>query len=582
MVGGDEVCGQQRPCKKRRIHETATTWDDLPTEVIDMVLTALDDFDLVDARCVCRLWRALANGIYRRPLRLAPTRSEYIMEMARRGDLGAVCRAWPESMYSATSASSAQRADEPDPSNHNDNVDGDDDHNHNCDRGGDDPDNVDGRDHAHCWDDDLNPYTVLRLAEESGNGALVQWLCGEQPHLVTGTAVRAIIIDNGGQAAVEWLHMRGHTQRRLFDYGTATATLAGMGRLDALDWLHTQGDALWDASACAAAASGGHLDVVQWLHQHNHPWDARTCVAAAGSGHTDILWWVIAHGCPHVDRDVVVGLIRNGLLDDLVRAVECGCPLSSLAWEEAAAVCRTDILEWLHIQRCQTSDAALHRAASKGCVDTMRWLRAHGAPWHTHIFRHAAYAGHLDALKWAAANGCPSTMVALYEAVCGGHLHVIEWLCDVLGFSPDDDSLVRAAALSKQYHVLVWLRDRGCRYVGNALAVMACNGHLHGLCWAVRAGFAFDARQCHDAVLHGTRNHRATKKWIEAFGISPPVRARCSLLCPTIHAPNPPAGRLLPIVDEALLLLFAMSARAYAKKKRKTARDPVSCVRSNG
>lgn len=527
MAGCDEAC-EQGHYKRRRVDETPATWHDLPAEIVAIIFGALDDFDLVGVRRVCRLWCALASDLYRRPLRLAPTRSEYVVEMARRGDMGAVCRAWSESVQAGLLASDRQKC-----ARSNDH--GDDGVGYRGDHG-DDGGNHIVRDHASCWDDDIDPCAVMRAAAESGNGALVQWLCDWRSCLPTKGAVRAVA-EAGGQEAIRWLHARDHTRYRLADGSIVTATLAGMGHLRALDWLHARGDVVWDETACAAAAAAGRLDVLDWLRARDHPWDARTCVAAADAGHVDILWWAVAHGCPHADRDIVVGLVRNGLFDDIVRAAECGCPLSYLAWEEAADVCRPDILEWLLVQRCPTSPTAILNAAAKGCVNTMAWLRAHGASWHPYVFRHAAYKGHLDALKWAATNGCLQNALAMNEAACAGHLHVMEWLCDALGFSLDD-SLAPAAALAGQYGVLVWLRDRGYRWDKNALTGVAAKGHLDTLLWAAEAGFAFDAHRCRDAIQHNTRSHRATKKWIEAR-ILPPVRPRCRLLCPADARPYP-------------------------------------------
>ncbi|AGO83096.1 Ankyrin repeat domain containing protein [Pandoravirus dulcis] len=535
MAGCDEA-REQGSCKRRRLDEAAATWHDLPTEIVAIIFGALDDFDLVGVRRVCRLWCALADDLYRRPLRLAPSRSEYVVEMARRGDLCAVCRAWSESVQAGLLASDLCRIDGRDRrkyAHNGDHGDGDDGHRgDHANNGG----NGAVRDHASCWDDDIDPCAVMRAAAESGNGALVQWLCDWRSCLPTKEAVRAVA-EAGGQEAIRWLHARDHTRYRLADGSIVTATLAGMGHLRALDWLHARGDVVWDETACAAAAAAGRLDVLDWLRARDHPWDARTCVAAADAGHVDILWWAVAHGCPHADRDIVVGLVRNGLFDDIVRAAECGCPLSYLAWEEAADVCRPDILEWLLVQRCPTSPTAILNAAAKGCVNTMAWLRAHGASWHPYVFRHAAYKGHLDALKWAATNGCLQNALAMNEAACAGHLHVMEWLCDALGFSLDD-SLAPAAALAGQYGVLVWLRDRGYRWDKNALTGVAAKGHLDTLLWAAEAGFAFDAHRCRDAIQHNTRSHRATKKWIEAR-ILPPVRPRCRLLCPADARPYP-------------------------------------------
>ncbi|ATE82286.1 Ankyrin repeat domain containing protein [Pandoravirus salinus] len=537
MGGDDEAHVQQRPCKKPRLHgAAAAAWDNLPTEIVDLVLTALDDFDLVNVRRVCHLWRALADNIYRRPLRLAPTRSEYVVEMARRGDFDAVRRAWP---------ATPEPPDAHEPIAHCtgkhsrlDSHDGDSDAlGRDKDEDGDSGKGGKERGHAHCWDVEVDTCDVLRAAVEGGSGALVRWLCDQQSCLLTEAAVRTIVTDGVGQEGIEWLYARGYTYCLLADDTTVTAALAGMGHLDALDWLHARSDALWRQSASAAAAAAGHMHVVRWLREHDYPWDTRTCAAAAHSGHTDILWWAIAHGCPHVDHDVAVGLARNGLLDDLVRAVECGCPLSRRTWEEAAGACRIDILEWLLLQRCPTSDAALLYAAARGCIDTMHWLCARGASWHSYVFRYAARTGHLNVLQWASANGCPSDTLAMYEAACGGHTHVMAWLCDALDFSVDADYIVTAAIQFEQYHVLVWLRQRGVKFTVDALATVAGHGRLDALCWGVQAGFPFDARQCHEAVQRDTRAHRATKKWIYAR-LLPRPRTGCRLLCPADTHPD--------------------------------------------
>lgn len=486
------------PRKKKRVCET--TWDDLPTEIVNGVLAFMDDFELVAARRVCRLWSALAARLWRDPARLAPTRSEYVVEMARRGDLDAVQWAWPVSVGFGSRLAAAAFVDD---RNHDD-------------------------DGVHR-EGSIDAYRAVGAASSSGNVALAHWLCVDRRcHWTDGTS-RAAARD-GRLNVIQWMHREGYTRQPFYDGSNVTSELAAAGHLDALRWLYDQGDALWSPKTCARAAHAGRLDVLRWLRERDCPWDARTCVAAADAGRPEILWWAIAHGCDHADAGIAAGLARNGLFDDLVRAADSGCPLSKSTSIAAAYAGRVDILEWLQIKRCPITDEALDAAGCNDHVDVMRWLRDQGLPWPPWARHTAARGGYLDTLKWIVAEGCLCDVGVMGTAVSQGHLHVVEWLCDAVGIELTEDMFGVALGAGRS-DVLPWLRERGCPLGDRALPAMARHGHLDALCWAVRVGYPFDPQECRDAVSGHDRRHRAVKRWLDAQ-IALSTQSRCDVSPP--------------------------------------------------
>ncbi|AVK76391.1 F-box incomplete domain containing protein [Pandoravirus neocaledonia] len=76
--------------KRRRL-----ACDDLPPEIVDYILGVLDVFDLLSARHVCRQWRELITARLRRRKESLPDQYAFVREMAARGNIGSVQRAWP-------------------------------------------------------------------------------------------------------------------------------------------------------------------------------------------------------------------------------------------------------------------------------------------------------------------------------------------------------------------------------------------------------------------------------------------------------------------------------------------------------
>mmetsp|Transcript_37302 Transcript_37302/g.92232 ORF Transcript_37302/g.92232 Transcript_37302/m.92232 type:complete len:302 (-) Transcript_37302:215-1120(-) len=221
---------------------------------------------------------------------------------------------------------------------------------------------------------------------------------------------------------------------------------------------------------CSILAKCGNLEVLQWAWQNGCPWSATTCHNAAIGGHLEVLRWVRERGCPW-DEWTSYGAAMGGHLD---------------------------VLKWARERNCPWSETACSLAAGGGHLEVLVWLRQHGYSLDESVGINAARRGQLAVLKWASKNECPCFVEIMSwsrlneGAIANGHLAVLIWLqehwlqmyvdsgfdlctcaaqygqLEILRWAeehyPWDVRTCRAAASAGHLEVLIFLRERGCRW----------------------------------------------------------------------------------------------------------------------
>jgi len=82
---------------------------------------------------------------------------------------------------------------------------------------------------------------------------------------------------------LEWGRKRGGAWN-----GWIACEAARGGQLEVLKWMKADGCHL-PAGVCESAAEGGHLHVLIWAREQKCPWDESVCASAAEAGHLDLL-----------------------------------------------------------------------------------------------------------------------------------------------------------------------------------------------------------------------------------------------------------------------------------------------------
>jgi hypothetical protein len=312
----------------------------------------------------------------------------------------------------------------------------------------------------------------------------------------------------------------------------AAACAAEGGHIDTLVWLRDNGAPLI-ADACSAAAEAGQFDALKWLRTNGCPWNKATCLHAAYAGHLEILQWAMANGCdwdPLATTFAVIG----GHLDVAEWLLSQGCALvtendygvayhpSFLAfriYEETVMdiVAHTGTigaLEWLKAHGCQATTWTFAQAAQNDRFDVLDWLHEHSRPWDHEVCAEIASCGLLASLQHVRAKGCPWDERVCAEAARTGHLDVLKW-ARANGCPWDSDSMCYRAVPHCGVPVLQWLVEQGCAWDDRIPLLVACSVNEPDLlAWIVESGHPWDARACLDEARQCGRVRVAA--WIEA------------------------------------------------------------------
>jgi len=268
------------------------------------------------------------------------------------------------------------------------------------------------------------------------------------------------------------------------------------------------------ARVCDAAAKHGHLQLLQWLHAHRFPCGSSVCTSAASGGHLNVLQWARSKGCK-LNRWTFIEAATGGHLDVLLWLKEEGFKCNPTAAPYAATRGHMHVLQWL------AGDMGAHpfgpkvssNAALSGYWDIVRWLHETGGPWGECTCLGVAKHGNLEMLQWARSQGCPWNEGVCIEAAHGGHLEVLEWARS--NGCPWDERVCTRAASKGHLKVIQWARSNGCPWDDRLCPAAVENGHLDVLEWAMTNGCPQNRLSCREAARHG---HLAILQWLRQSG----------------------------------------------------------------
>lgn len=124
------------------------------------------------------------------------------------------------------------------------------------------------------------------------------------------------------------------------------------------------------------------------------------------------------------------------------------------------------LLQFLHQQGCDCSEAVCEAAARRDDLTILQWALAQDPPLSTRFFRNtctaAASAGDLEMLQLLESHCCDDEWYDIgyevnFEAAAEGHLHILQWLHEEFGLS---DCTAEAAAPRGHLDVLRWLHTQ--------------------------------------------------------------------------------------------------------------------------
>ncbi|KAL6049491.1 Ankyrin repeat-containing domain [Balamuthia mandrillaris] len=322
---------------------------------------------------------------------------------------------------------------------------------------------------------------------------LLKWAVGSDGYTLLKDYPLAYTIHaaaaEGSIEVVEWLVLKKSVRRDNGQWEWVAAA-ASAGRLDVLRWLHGQGFALSDETACVSAAKQGHLDALKWLHVHGCPWGTDTCEAAAFGGRLDVLDWLLATK-PGAWRNVAISELVMGQAN--AEALQWLCDKGLLTLERlqhlgsaAARVGNLEALKWGTMHGCLKQSSATWWAATRGDVEMLQWTHANGYPWDANTCSCAAMAGHLEVLKWLRENGCPWDATTPASAALSGHLEVLKWL-RANGCPWDEISCTNAAAAGK-LEAVMWLHEQGCPWGNTTCFAAALGQRWEVVTWIIKHG----------------------------------------------------------------------------------------------
>jgi len=507
------IIARTRPVINTRDARTDTRMNELPCEIVSLVLAHSNDLALPVLRCVCPLWNALLKFSARqrgpwKPLNtkrlcdVSPfVKDKHVCATARRCAVhyahAVVARGWWNILDWMLDCAG--------PLGSINNVD-----KSACLRAVLDSDLPRVREWvAKGWEWDRSDAWIH--AAHHAQMPVLQWINAQRPlyklRIMDDVLVRAAA--GGGHIhMIEWLRSKGCT------WSERACTMAAQeGHLHALQWLRERG-CPWDEKVCARAMRNGHLHIVEWARANGCPWDYRTFANAAKVGDVGAARRLLEMNCPW-NGDPCALAARHGHFTMLRWLRDNGCPWDGRVCAWAVDGRHRDIILWARQEGCAWSSTACLFAASNGDLDMLRWLRDNGCPWNERTCTDATYDGHFGVLKWARANGCPWSRDASVGAAWGGNLDMLQWLCinecpwDALG-------ICMVATDGGHMHVLEWMHERGDLVRDKRLCTAAaCAGRLDVLQWLRTNECPWDHTVCSRAATEG---HIEVLEWARDNG----------------------------------------------------------------
>lgn len=354
---------------------------------------------------------------------------------------------------------------------------------------------------------------IFTIAVKYKSQTLLQWLYKNQCPWDTNTFATAV--GGGCRPQLKWLHQSGCPWDE-----KAFAAAARHGSFTIIQWLY-ENKCPWDETATAAAADSGHLAQLEWLYHRGCPWDERTFEAAARHGSTTILKWLHLYQCPCDGRALrAAGLSGNTQVFDLLVAKNCKTEIrlqhdpkpliqnwllkieepEVLTFESekllllgAAQGNKTEIFaSFVHEKRWLMDSDLLDTAAQYGSFEVVHYLLLNGCPTSQLTLARAAQYGCLQNVRWITVGSeCPINDRSFTAAALNGNLEIMRWFLFKGGFW--SQMTFRAAALNGSLRNMKWLKEKRCPMNDAVIFVFALyQGSLDNLKWLKDNGCPID------------------------------------------------------------------------------------------
>lgn len=286
--------------------------------------------------------------------------------------------------------------------------------------------------------------------------------------------------------------------------------------LNIIEWLLSHGFS-FEKDACAAAARYGNTKLLSAIRTAGCPWNHETVDMAARGGHLETLQWALSNGLQW-DEGVSVEAAKGGSLELLIWAVAKGLSVDEESiMIEAIQGGHRSIIEWCLTRGIAFSATACFEAASKGDLDLLKTLHEKGAPLDKYVANAAAHYGSKDILEWLFQKDCPCSKKVFKYAASGGRVANLNYLYEhrIVGF----DQLESLASVAHDPNVLQWLKEHGvqqtclvCLKSAHVLhwevqerttlwAQVFCPEHLHVVKWLQRGPYWL--QPCEQAAREG-------------------------------------------------------------------------------
>ncbi|EFA78225.1 hypothetical protein PPL_08876 [Heterostelium album PN500] len=206
---------------------------------------------------------------------------------------------------------------------------------------------------------------------------------------------------------------------------------------------------LCDASQC------GKFDIIKYMVDRTNKWDyQRALIVAPLSGNLEIVKFFSAKSIePRTTA---------------VRELKCW---PHNVFNNAAAIGRIDILEWLTVNRPQdrVGNRMYQDAAEAGHIHVLDYLRANqdrsNDTYNIYsLYDSAIQNDNLSVFQWLFVNGYKSSFNIMNHVAGRGNLKILKWLHENTKESPTTDA-IDTASVNGKLDIIIWLfenRTEGC------------------------------------------------------------------------------------------------------------------------
>lgn len=241
------------------------------------------------------------------------------------------------------------------------------------------------------------------------------------------------------------------------------------GNLSVLKWMTSHGIDFSMQGLYTEAALRGDIETLNWLYydQKYTNWDHNTFTWTAFHEQWTILEWLRAKGCPW---ERATGLYNDAVLHNNLMKIKYlrkfGCPYDNDAIIIAAKKRYWHIVDFLNRNGCPWNRAAgiTSSAAISGDIESLKMLKHFCCPFDKDICTHAAKSRQWEVLEWLHEHGCRwKKFTGLTSAAAErGDIATLKLLYD-FGCPYDSDTLSKAAK-SGEWETLRWLTSHGCKW----------------------------------------------------------------------------------------------------------------------